>query len=279
MIENLKILMFIPIILIIASCERDEEKVLLAKVRKELVVTKKDSVSRFSGNVEQYKDIELQMHQAYVQELEEQPAKSFEKQLKNFEDNELGFVKSYINMFCYLFSSKEVWDDYMILKSNKYFNSLEIESDIELINKKYLADLKNIREHFLLANKQLPNIMKIDLPDQEISLAIFSNHTRNNIAIEIGSELIEPILGWLLGFVIVNIILLFLDITGLPAWIIHFITIIITIVVSVFLTMSNDSTLLDNLRKQNQQEFKIDEKGILKKLNQNTIHFYESYKK
>lgn len=274
-----KFILPIFLLLVVISCKSDEEKELLAKIRNELAVTKSDSVSNFSGSVDQYKEMELQMNQAYIQELKEQPAKSFEKQLQAFEDNELGIIKSYINMFNYLILSKEHWDDDMIVKSNKYFNSLEIESDIELVNATYLTDLKNIRERFLIANKQLPSILKIDLPNQEVSLSAFSNHTRNNMAIEIGTEIIEPIIGWLLGFVIINIILIFADFTGPPAWVIHGIALVIMIVASIFLTMTNDSTMLDSLRKQNQQEFQIDSNGILNQLNQSTIHFYDTYKK
>lgn len=262
------------------SCNSDDEKKLLSNVNQELVVSKKDSVGRTSGSVEQYKWIEFQMNREYVKALKEQPIESFEKQLEIFEDNELGVIKSYVNMFRFLLKSKETWDDDMIVKSNRYFNSLEIESDIVLLNQKHLTDIKDIRERFMNANKQLPDVKKIDLPEQQVSLAAFSNHTRNNMFIEIGSDIIQPILGWLLSFIIVQVFLFFADkVIGSYGCVVDIVVFAIIAISSVFLSSGNDSDLLENLRKQNQQEFKIDDKAILNKLNQNTIQFYESYQK
>lgn len=272
----MRTLLIAVLCIVFAACKSDEEKKLAASVSQELTLSADDKIANAeAGVVEQYKEQELQLNNDYVKRLKEQPQKSFEKQLEVFEDNELGVMKSYANMFRYFLKSKEQWDDDLIVKSNKYFNSLEIESDIEALTQRHLADVKAIRERFVMAKLNLPTVDKVSIPQQEVSLGGFLNHTRNNIGIEIGTEILE----WLLGLLIVFVVQFFVNkITGVFGCLIDIVVAIVILIISVFLSSHNDNKLLDSLRTQNQKEYTLNEKAILESINRNTIQFYDIYK-
>lgn len=92
------------------------------------------------------------------------------------------------------------------------------------------------------------------------------------MAIEFGTELF----GWFLGFVLVQIILLFVDkIVGPWGCLIDVIVFIIIVAVSIFMSSSNDTKLIESLEKQYKQTIKYDYKTLLKSLDNNTAKFYE----
>lgn len=175
-------------------------------------------------------------------------------------------------MFSWLFKSKQSWDDAMIVMSNKYFNSLDVSQEQHALYLKYVKNIKEIRQQFL-SDKGLPSYTQIELPSETITLDAFSNHSRNNLVIEFGTELF----GWLLGFVLVQIILLFVDkIVGPWGCLIDVIVFIIIVAVSVFMSSSNDNKLIESLKKQHKQTVKYDYETLLKSLDNNTAKFYES---
>ena len=75
----------------------------------------------------------------------------------------------------------------------------------------------------------------------------------------------------------IQIILLFVDkIAGPWGCLIDVIVFIIIVVVSVFMSISNDTTLIKSLEDQHKQTVKYDYEILLKSLNSNTVKFYES---
>lgn len=278
--KNIIIFWTLALLLIICACSEDrEEKKLLNKVHEQLTLTKKEKVSRSSHTIEQYKDIEFQMNKDFVKSLKAQPAISFERQIERFDDNELGVIQSYRNMFAYIIESDDEWNDEMQLKSNKYFNTLEIDNDIQFLYERYKTDLKNIRERFIRENKALPNWKTVHLPERQISLASFGTHTRNNIAIEIATEIIQPILAWLVGLMLVQILVFIFNRTiGSQGCIVDIIVFVIITIISIWLSIKNDNHLKEALRNENNERFNFDNGKILNQLNNNTIKFYEAYK-
>ena len=99
------------------------------------------------------------------------------------------------------------------------------------------------------------------------------DHSRNNVAIEIGTTILEYLLGLLIIWIVVNII--GYATTGPVGCGISIFSFIVMIVVSVCLTHYNDNSLLESLQQQ-KQENTVDYNSILQKLNNNTAKFYET---
>ena len=245
------------------SCKDKNAVTLKEKLQSEY--TRSDKVTNLSsGSKVQYMQMEKSINQQYIKELDSLVNTAFVRQLERFEDEELGVLSSYKNMFSWLFKSRQSWDDAMIVMSNKYFNSLDVSQEQHALYLEYVKDIKEIRQQFLSV-KGLPSYTQIDLPSETITLDAFSNHSRNNLVIEFGTELF----GWFLGFVLVQIILLFVDKTAGP-WgcLIDVVVFIIIVVASVFMSSSNE--------KQHKQTVKYDYGALLKSLDNNTTKFYES---
>ena len=265
------LLIFVFLSLLMTSC-RDKNAVAL-KEELQSEYAQFDKVAHLSsGSKVQYMQMEKSINQQYIKDLDSLISTAFARQLERFEDEELGVLSSYKNMFSWLFKSRQSWDDAMIVMSNKYFNSLDVSQEQHALYLEYVKDIKEIRQQFLSA-KGLPSYTQIDLPSETITLDAFSNHSRNNLVIEFGTE----IFGWFLGFVLVQIILLFVDkIAGPWGCLIDVIAFIIIVVVSVFMSISNDTKLIKSLEDQHKQTVKYDYEILLKSLNSNTVKFHES---
>lgn len=265
------LLIFAFLSLLMTSCKDKNAVALKEKLQSEYAQF--DKVAHLSsGSKVQYMQMEKSINQQYIKDLDSLINTAFIRQLERFEDEELGVLSSYKNMFSWLFKSKQSWDDAMIVMSNKYFNSLDVSQEQHTLYLKYVKDIKEIRQRFLSVNG-LPPYTQIDLPSETITLDAFSNHSKNNLVIEFGTELF----GWFLGFVLVQIILLFVDkIAGSWGCLIDVIVFIIIVVVSVFMSNSNDTKLLENLEKQHKQTTQYDYENLLKSLNNNTAKFHES---
>ena len=265
------LLIFAFLSLLITSC-KDKNAVAL-KEKLQSKYAQFDKVAHLSsGSKVQYMQMEKSINQQYIKDLDSLINTAFARQLERFEDEELGVLSSYKNMFSWLFKSKQSWDDAMIVMSNKYFNSLDISQEQHALYLEYVKNIKEIRQQFL-SDKGLPSYTQIDLPSETITLDAFSNHSRNNLAIEFGTE----IFGWFLGFVSVQIILLFVDkIAGPWGCLIDVIVFIIIVVISVFMSSSNDTKLIESLEEQHNQTVRYDYEMLLKSLNNNTAKFYES---
>lgn len=265
------LLIFAFLSLLITSCKDKNAVALKEKLQSEYAQF--DKVAHLSsGSKVQYMQMEKSINQQYIKDLDSLINTAFSRQLERFEDEELGVLSNYKNMFSWLFKSKQSWDDAMIVMSNKYFNSLDVSQEQHTLYLEYVKDIKEIRQQFLSV-KGLPSYTQIDLPSETITLDAFSNHSRNNLVIEFGTE----IFGWFLGFVLVQIILLFVDkIAGPWGCLIDVIVFIIIVVISVFMSSSNDTKLIESLEEQHNQTVRYDYETLLKSLNNDTAKFYES---
>ena len=265
------LLIFAFLSLLITSCKDENAVALKEKLQSEYAQF--DKVAHLSsGSKVQYMQMEKSINQQYIKDLDSLINTAFARQLERFEDEELGVLSGYKNMFSWLFKSKQSWDDAMIVMSNKYFNSLDVSQEQHALYLEYIKDIKEMRQQFLSV-KGLPSYTQIDLPSETITLDAFSNHSRNNVVIEFGTELF----GWFLGFVLIQIILLFVDkIAGPWGCLIDVIVFIIIVVVSVFMSSSNDTKLIESLEKQHNQTVRYDYETLLKSLNNNTAKFYEN---
>lgn len=262
-------------VVFLCSCNNKEAEDLKNSLQKEYdTPTAIKSLS--SGSKAQYIQMEKNINQVYVKQLDSLINTGFDSQLERFENSELGVWSSYCNMFSWLFKSEQSWEDELNLKSTKYFNSLDIEQDQNSLYLQYVGKIRNLRQQFL-SQHQLPQYTQIDLPDEKISLESFSNHSRDNIGIEIIGQLLgSELFAWFLGFVITWILITLFGLpTGPPGWLISIISFIIIIVVSAIMSNRNDSKLMEQLKEQHQQTTVLDSGHLLKELDQNTILFYE----
>lgn len=219
--------------------------------------------------IKQYRDIELAYNERYVTELKKILENSFENQLKVFEDRELGFFASYEHMFNYIFWDQQKFEDSWKVKSSKYFNSIDIEIIAQDCCQDYIKDVSLIRGNFHKSQTLLPEIITLELPTQEIYLGGLKTHSRNNLIIEIGVDLLIG----LLVLLIVSILSLIVVISIPTGFTSLFIT-VLSIVASIILSIYNDNKLLDSLREQNTAIMEVDYRSILKNLNENTYKFY-----
>jgi len=269
--KNFILLLLVVFVSLIISCSDDKADALREHLQSDYSLSVKNE-KLSSGSKAQYIQLEKSINQAYVRDLDSLINTAFDRQLEKFEDDELGVWSSYKNMFSWLFKSKQSWNDEMSVLSNRYFNSLDINQEQHTLYVDYLKDIKNIRQQFI-SSKGLPSYIQIDLPSEKIALDSLSEHSRNNLVIEFGTELFS----WFLGFVIVQIVLLFVDkIAGPWGCLIDIIVFVIIMIISVIMANSNDSKLIDNLRAQQTQSVTFDNKSIIKSLDENTIRFYEN---
>jgi len=266
-----RLLVFLSLVFIVTSCQDKEAEKLRTKVNEKLELTSDDNVKLTSVTAEQYKDVELQYNQDYVSTLQDILDNSFEKQLEQFEDKELGLLSYFSNMFKYIIKNNQEWEDMWSVKSNKYFNSLEVEQEINTLNQKYLTDIKNIRSRFK-QNANLPTLNKIELQNVETSLYDMGKYSRNNIIIEVGTTIFEWLLGIFIVWLIIGLIGICIHDLG---WVMDLIVTVIVIILSIILTSRNDNKLLNSIREQHQEKYNVDIHSIHENLDQNTIHFYE----
>lgn len=220
--------------------------------------------------VAQYRDLELKCNTDFVEKLDSIVSTGFERQLEKFADEELGFWGGYGNMFSYLFRSKEKWEDNLRLESDKYFNSLDIEQEANELYMEHAAYVKQLRERFARTKNMEASEPLITLPQQDIYLGDLRNHAGTNVLIEVCTDIAQ----WLLGIFITWLIL---TIAGIPlsGCVVSIIATILSIIASIIVTSVNDNKLINAIKEQQEVTLSIDKEEILKRLNQDTIHFYE----
>lgn len=273
--KHLHLLITLIFVIILSSCKNNDEIKLKEHLQEEYTLTKSDK-KLSSGSKAIYIQMEESLNKRYVQELDSLVNTYFDRQIEKFEDQELGVWNSYMNMFSWMFKSKDSWDRELLLISKKYFNNLDnIQEQNQLYNA-YAKQIKDLREQFL-KTENLPEFTQINIPSEDISLAKLVEHSRNNIGIEIIGEFLGgSIFAWLLGIFLTWFCVAILGLFGgPPGWVVTVIAIIIGIGVSVILTSVNDSKLIDNLREQHEKNIIIDNNSLLNTLNENTIHFYQ----
>lgn len=256
------------------SCSNSEEEKLRVKMSEEATIVQKDSRELSDTQISQYKDLELAANKEYIKELKVLIDSSFEKQLGHFEDEELGVIAGYRYMFKYIFMNEEKWTDFQIQLGDRYFNSLNTEQTALQLSLNHAQKVKDLRIKYKgIKASTAPKMQVLNLPNSKVYLCSLINHSRNNVAIEIGTTILDYLLGLLLIWIVVNII--GYAITGPVGCGISIVSFVIMVVVSVCLTHYNDNSLLESLRQQ-KQENTVDYNSILYNLNNNTAKFYEA---
>lgn len=265
---------FFLLCVVFFSCSNSEEEKLRAKISEEATIVQKDSRELSETQISQYKDLELAANKEYIKDLKVLIDSSFEKQLGHFEDEELGVIAGYKYMFKYIFMNEEKWTDLQIQLGDRYFNSLNTEQTALQLSLNHAQKVKDLRIKYKgIKASTAPKMQVLNLPNSKVYLGSLINHSRNNVAIEIGTTILDYLLGLLLIWIVVNII--GYAITGPVGCGISIVSFVIMVVVSVCLTHYNDNSLLESLRQQ-KQENAVDYNSILYNLNNNTAKFYEA---
>ena len=268
------VLVFFLLCVVVFSCSNSEEEKLRAKMSEETSTVQKDSRELSDIQISQYKDLELAANKEYIKDLKVLIDSSFEKQLGHFEDEELGVIAGYKYMFKYIFMSEEKWTDLQIQLGDRYFNSLNTEQAALQLSLNHAQKVKDLRIKYKgIKASTAPQMQVLNLPNSKVYLGSLINHSKNNIAIEIGTTILDYLLGLLLIWIVVNII--GYTITGPVGCGISIVSFVIMVAVSVCLTHYNDNSLLESLRQQ-KQENTVDYNSILYNLNNNTAKFYEA---
>ena len=268
------VLAFFLLCVVVFSCSNSEEEKLRAKMSEETITVQKDYRKLSNTQISQYKDFELAANKEYIKELKVLIDSSFEKQLGHFEDEELGVIAGYKYMFKYIFMSEEKWTDLQIQLGDRYFNSLNTEQAALQLSLNHAQKVKDLRIKYKgIKASTAPQMQVLNLPNSKVYLGSLINHSKNNIAIEIGTTILDYLLGLLIIWIVVNII--GYANKGPIGCVVSFVSFIIMVVVSVYLTNYNDNSLLESLRQQ-KQENAVDYNSILHNLNNNTAKFYET---
>lgn len=265
---------FFLLCVVFFSCSNSEEEKLRAKISEEATIVQKDSRELSETQISQYKDLELAANKEYIKDLKVLIDSSFEKQLGHFEDEELGVIAGYKYMFKYIFMNEEKWTDLQIQLGDRYFNSLNTEQTALQLSLNHAQKVKDLRIKYKgIKASTAPKMQVLNLPNSNVYLGSLINHSRNNVAIEIGTTILDYLLELLLIWIVVNII--GYAITGPVGCGISIVSFVIMVIVSVCLTHYNDNSLLESL-KQQKQENTVDYNSILYNLNNNTAKFYEA---
>ena len=268
------VLAFFLLCVVVFSCSNSEEEKLRAKMSEETITVQKDYRKLSNTQISQYKDFELAANKEYIKELKVLIDSSFEKQLGHFEDEELGDIAGYKYMFKYIFMNEEKWTDLQIQLGDRYFNSLNTEQAALQLSLNHAQKVKDLRIKYKgIKARTTPQMQVLNLPNSKVYLGSLINHSKNNIAIEIGTTILDYLLELLIIWIVVNII--GYANKGPIGCVVSFVSFIIMVVVSVYLTNYNDNSLLESLRQQ-KQENAVDYNSILHNLNNNTAKFYET---
>ena len=133
---------------------------------------------------------------------------AFEKKLEKFEDEELGFFSNIGYMFDYIFKDDAKWQEELRLKSNKYFNNLDLEQEVALLYKNHVDEINKLRSSFYQTKRtvNMPKNIDLDLPKENVDLMGMKDHTMNNMVIAFGEGVFSWILAFIIGFVIAFIL-------------------------------------------------------------------------
>lgn len=261
-----------------ASCGDSDADALKERLNRDYTVTKSDKASRNKNTKEEYKNIEFSYNKKYVSDLTELLENSFEKQLDEFEDRELGFFSTIGHTFSWIFQKKQTRVDEMAVKSQKYFNSLDTKQDMQELYDLYQQDVKNLRTRYTNSRYNMldiEDVQNLDIPKLNIKLDMDA-HTRNNLIIDVFADIV----GWIIAMIIIWILLFLLGLVfGLEGvhvgCVFEIVAFAATLVIAILISNNNDKKLLDGLREQNTKEITQNYDGILETLNENTTKFYD----
>lgn len=278
-------LLFIFVVLVAAfitySNTKEKEEALRAKVQNMVIIGQNRELSDVT--LSQYKDMELQYNTEYIDQLKTLVESEFEEQLKKFAENELGVIAGYKYMVKYLLKSEREWDSLQSQLSKKYFNSMIIKKKAIDLSNEHIRKISTLRKQFYMSKTgymKEPQISILQIDEGNIYVGELERHSASNLAIEIGTTLLDGLLIMLISYIMVNIIGIGLDFTiaGITGGVFtHVVSFVLLITISVFLTIYNDNKLLNSIRSQYIKPT-IDYDKIASNINNNTIKFYESFK-
>lgn len=268
---------------VFVGCSNEKEDKLKEKFSQELEVTKQYKRGKSSRAVaQQYVEMEQNLNNKFVNDLNELIDNSFEKKLEKFEDEELGFFSNIGYMFDYIFKDDAKWQEELRLKSNKYFNNLDLEQEVALLYKNHVDEINKLRSSFYQTKRtvNMPKNIDLDLPKENVDLMGMKDHTMNNMVIAFGEGVFSWILAFIIGFVIAFILALFgvfVEQDGCLVKGIGLVAVIICFIGMMIVSIRNDNKVLDSFREQ-KTEITLDYESILNDLDKNTVKFYEKYK-
>ncbi len=263
--------------LMLFSCSNQQEKELRESIAKICIDEVKDAKAIQGATLAQYKDQEKFLTDKYIKGLKDIVDNSFDHQIEEFEDNELGVISGYKYMIKYLISSEQEWTDLQLQLSDRYFNNISLQQEAYEYSIEYINRIKELRTQFYKdkSGVNTPRIEVLQIPQNQIFVGGLDKHSRTNLVIEIGTAVLDWLLGFLIVWIIVNII--GYTVTGPVGCIVSVVSFIIMMVISILCTNYNDGKLVDSLKAQH-ESFVLDYDTLHKSLNNNSIEFYGSLK-
>lgn len=259
------------------SCSNQQEKELRESVSKISNNDYRDAKALKGATLSQYKDQEKRLTDNYIKGLKDIIDKNFDNQIEEFEDNELGVIAGYKYMFKYIFSSEQEWNDLQLQLTDRYFNSISLQQKAYEYSEDYLNRIKELRSQFYKDKSGVttPKIEVLQIPKNQVFIGDLGKHSGTNLAIEIGTTILDVLLGLLLAWIVVNIFGYAKK--GLVGCLVTIISFIIIMIISVICTSHNDGKLIDSLKSQH-ESITIDYGKLQKSLDNNSTYFYDSLK-
>ena len=257
------------LLLSLVSCLTDEEKALRKKISSTEYSTKQLSITLTSALINEYRQAELELNHSYINKSKTIVLNDFDEKLKKFEEEEFGFFKSYKHMFKVLIEDEEDLNDYWNLKKSKYFKNQTTHQKLHDCYQKYYSDIQKLRGQISNSPqcKSIPEEVRYNIHNQDISLEKMNQHSYVNLAIEFGTDIAV----WLLIMGIVAIVSLVIGCATPPTWLIT----VVTIIISVLLSVYNDNNMINSIREQYQSQIEFDNTDVLNELNKSTYAFYD----
>lgn len=269
--------------LFICSCTNDKAKQLQSKFNEEIKVeTQYKRGNKAKVAAAQYAEMEHNLNNKFVNDLSSMIENSFEKQLEEFEDEELGFFSNIGYAWDLVFVSEKKRNEKLSLKTNKYFNTMDVEQEALSMYRNHVAEIQKLRSSFYTNKRsvKMSENIYLDLPKETIDLEGMQKHTVNNMVMAFSEGILGWIIAFVLGFIIAFILTffgIFVEQDGCIVKGIGGIASVVTLAGMILLSIRNDNKVLDSLREQH-TEFTLDYETILNDLDKNTVEFYEKYK-
>ena len=269
--------------LFICGCTNEEAKQLQSKFNEEIKVeTQYKRGKKAKVAATQYAEMEHNLNNKFVTDLSLMIENSFEKQLEEFEDEELGFFSNIGYAWDVIFLSEEKRNEKLSLKANKYFDPMYVEQEALDMYKNHVSEIQKLRSSFYTNKRsvKMTENIYLDLPKENIDLGGMQKHTVNNMIMAFSEGILGWILAFVLGFIIAFILAffgLFVEQDGCVVKAIGGVAVVVTFIGMLLLSIRNDNKVLDSLREQH-TEITLDYESILNDLDKNTIKFYEKYK-
>lgn len=159
------VLLALALALALYSCGDSEADKLKAKLS-ERIEAPMPAGGMTQAVVAQYRDIELGYNIQHVASIKATLERSFEKQLEEFDDKELGFLASLWRKLRYIFPSRQAFEDELRVKASRYFNSLDIAAAVQECYAPYIRDVSTLRGNFRGKQQRLPDAAELSLPEQ-----------------------------------------------------------------------------------------------------------------